>query len=80
MLDDGFANWWLGARKRVLRWRWQAFDSLILLVDWLLWIERNDRTFSSRSCTAAALAIHVAEQLELWCRAGLIVRSHLVAE
>jgi hypothetical protein len=61
--------------------QWQrAFDSLVILIAWLLWIERNDRTISSRSCTAAALAVHVVEQLELWCRAGLIVRSLLVAK
>jgi hypothetical protein len=56
--NDGFTSWWLSARRRVQGRRRCAFDSLVTLVAWLLWIERNDMFFSSRSRTAAALAIH----------------------
>jgi hypothetical protein len=56
------------------------FHTLLILVAWLLWLERNDRTFSSRSRTAAALAIHLSEEVELWCRACLINRSQLVPD
>jgi hypothetical protein len=55
--NDGFTSWWLSARRRVQGRRRCAFDS-VTLVAWLLWIERNDMFFSSRSRTAAALAIH----------------------
>jgi hypothetical protein len=44
--DDGIANWWLRDRKRVPGLRRQAFDSLVILVARLLWIECNGRTFS----------------------------------
>jgi hypothetical protein len=80
MPDDRFGPWWICSRKRVPQRRRKAFDSLVILVAWELWLERNDRTFSSRARTAMALAIHVSEQVELWCRASLIIRSQLLVE
>jgi hypothetical protein len=75
---DEFGSWWLRLRKRVhKRWR-KAFDSLVILVAWLIWLERNDRVFNSSSCTAAAMAAHVCEHVELWCRAMLFDWSQLV--
>jgi hypothetical protein len=63
---DEFGPWWMRTRERVPKHQRKAFDSLVILVAWLLWLERNDRTFSSRSRTAAAMTVHVGEMVELW--------------
>jgi hypothetical protein len=54
--EGGFRPWWLRCRKLIPRQLRKAFDSLIILVAWQLWLEHNDRTFSSSSRSAAALA------------------------
>jgi hypothetical protein len=36
-----FADWWLQARKRVVKTRPKGFESLTMLVAWQLWFQRN---------------------------------------
>ena len=40
---------WLSARKSVQKEVRKGFDSLVLLIGWILWKERNDRTFNNRA-------------------------------
>ena len=42
------ASWWSEARKELPKVDRCGFDSLVILVSWLLWKERNDRTFDRR--------------------------------
>jgi hypothetical protein len=39
---DTFVYWWLGAPKRVSKEHRKAFDSIVILVAWCLWVQRND--------------------------------------
>jgi hypothetical protein len=78
MMTDELRDWWLQARKRVPKSRRKAFDLFVFLVVWLLWLERNTRVFSSTATTTLALVHSFSDQCNLWCQAGLVVRSHLL--
>lgn len=38
-------RWWLESRKRVPKEAWPGFNSMVLLISWLLWKKTNARTF-----------------------------------
>jgi hypothetical protein len=38
---EGLVEWWLRGRKRVIKARCKAFDSLVMLVSLSLWLSRN---------------------------------------
>jgi hypothetical protein len=59
-LTDGFIDWWLGSRKRVLKARRRAYDSFVFLVVWSLW--RNRRVFRSSAVTAVTLVEAIFDQ------------------
>ena len=63
------AEWWYGARKRIPKDDRKYFDSLVVLVCWLLWKERN-RTFDCRVQTIDDLLSRVAEEIMSWYQAG----------
>jgi hypothetical protein len=44
--DVELGAWWITSRKRVLKPLHNCFDTLIVLVWWLIWKERNARGFS----------------------------------
>jgi len=48
--------WWSNSRKSVAKAIRRGFDSLFLLVGWLLWKKRNARTFNRVTSTATQLA------------------------
>jgi hypothetical protein len=43
--QTSFAGWWLRARKRVCKAHHKAHDSMVALVVWQLWLQRNARVF-----------------------------------
>ena len=43
--DHWLVVWWIDARKRIQKDDGQCFDSVVILVSWMLWKERNNRTF-----------------------------------
>jgi hypothetical protein len=47
-----------------------SFDSMVLLVTWTLWKERNARVFRRRASAAPAMAKEMLMEAELWCDAG----------
>jgi hypothetical protein len=68
--DACLLGWWMSAREdvpQVLRW---SFDSLVLLVTWDLWKERNRRTFDHRSATPSELVAAILEEAAAWIGAG----------
>jgi hypothetical protein len=69
---NGFALWWLRTRKRLRRDHRKCFDSIVVLVAWKLWLQRNVRI-------STHLVYEITHDFELWCRAGLIPRSSLPA-
>lgn len=75
--QDHFVDWWLRSRKLVPSLRRKAFDSVVLLTGWHIWLERNARTFNNVTATVHAVLIKVHETTEQWCRAKLIDRLAL---
>jgi hypothetical protein len=78
--DDLFMEWWLQSRKLAARAQHLAFDSLILLVVWLILLERNGRVFHSVSHSPVALVQQVWDLVEVWPTAGKVVQSQLFGE
>ena len=50
-------HWWLRARKLVTKPFRRGFDSLVFLIGWMLWKERNARTFRSVATPAPLLKL-----------------------
>ena len=48
----------------------RGFDSLVILVSWLLWKERNGRTFDRRVRTVDDLVLRVCDEVVAWSHAG----------
>jgi hypothetical protein len=67
--DAGLADWWLPACKQLRRKR---FKSLVILVWWLLWRERNDRVFNNGGRLAVALVSSIHSSLQMWVAAGFL--------
>jgi hypothetical protein len=74
---DHLIDWWLRSRKLVTKARRKAFDSLVVLITWNLWLERNSRVFRYSTSTTSRLPDGIWSKCELCC-AKLIVRSELV--
>jgi hypothetical protein len=79
-LDDLFINWWLRCRKRVIKDRQKCFDSLIILVIWQLWLQRNARVFHSSCLSVAVLAQAIWSECVVWGRAKIISGSLIAGE
>jgi len=64
------AVWWAAARKRIPRDTRKGFDSIVVLVSWLLWKERNNRTFDRRARTTQEMQVAVIDEAVMWIQAG----------
>lgn len=63
-------SWWTSSRKWLPKELRRGFDSLLLLVGWLLWKERNVRTFRRIASSAQQLVEAIEQEVSLWCAAG----------
>jgi hypothetical protein len=43
--DASYTDWWLASRKRVIKRRRKAFDSVVLMVARCIWLQHNCRVF-----------------------------------
>ena len=68
--DSTLADWWLLTRDAVPETIRRAFDSLVLLVAWVIWKERNSRTFSNVAKTTTQVIAVVTEELDAYIGAG----------
>jgi len=48
----------------------RGFDSLFFLIGWLIWKERNARTFGRDTTSPAGLQVVIQEEIHAWCLAG----------
>jgi hypothetical protein len=57
-------DWWLLGRATLPQALRRSFDSLVLLVTWCLWKERNCHTFDNRSMTPPELLVSILEEAD----------------
>jgi hypothetical protein len=72
----GYLDWWLHSRLLLPSIQRRGFHSLVILVAWCIWKERNNIVFQGRSRAAAVLVVDIGEEAERWSLAGF---SHLAA-
>jgi len=65
-----FTDWWSWSRKQVYGDDRKAFDTLLVLVVWLLWKERNNRIFQNSNMLASDLVLRIIEEGKAWAYAG----------
>nr|TKW28313.1 hypothetical protein SEVIR_3G305800v2 [Setaria viridis] len=63
-------SWWLSLRKRVDRSARKTLDSLIILVGWFIWLERNEKTFNHVQRMTRMLNQKIIEEATAWVFAG----------
>jgi len=57
----------------------RSFDSLVLLVSWNLWKERNSRPFNRTQTQATALLETIAKEADSWIATGFNALALLLA-
>jgi hypothetical protein len=60
--DSSLVDWWQQAWAEVPESFRRGFDSLVLLVTWEVWKERNRRTFNNNSKTPAQVLALIGEE------------------
>ena len=69
---DSLAVWQLATRKQVPKAHQKGFDSLVTLVCWSLWKERNSRVFEGRSEQPSVVCSKVASEISVWVLVGFV--------
>ncbi|KAG0551010.1 hypothetical protein BDA96_01G387000, partial [Sorghum bicolor] len=68
--EHDLADWWLRSRQHLQVDGREAFDSLVLLVAWSLWKERNSRVFRGAASAVQVVARSLVAEADAWCLAG----------
>jgi hypothetical protein len=68
--DNTLLGWWFAARATFPQALRQSFDSLVLLVSWCLWKERNRRTFVHQASSTSELLGRILEEANTWIGVG----------
>ncbi|WVZ73888.1 hypothetical protein U9M48_022145 [Paspalum notatum var. saurae] len=77
-----FVDWWTRLRKSVAKDLRKGVDAFVLLTAWVIWKERNQRTFRRTSSSIEELLSKFRVEAESWALAGyaelgrLTVPSH----
>ena len=72
------SSWWMDARRLVPTQLRRGFDSIVLLVSWHLWKERNSRVFDNVVTMASQAARLVLEEGDEWVVAGFTAISQFL--
>jgi hypothetical protein len=68
--EESVLEWWLMQRKCVPKQLRKGFDSLVFLIGWSLWKERNSRMFDGRTASVQQLQASIRDEALAWCAAG----------
>ena len=68
--DHELGDWWIDLRKRLDVDSRGLFDSLLLLISWRLWKERNARVFGRAPSSVHEVVAAIAAEGEEWASAG----------
>ena len=63
-------DWWQNMRSTIPKHFKRSFNSLVLLVSWMVWKERNQRTFDRITRTSSQLIALILEEADAWVAAG----------
>lgn len=58
--------WWLQSRKRIPKPIRRGFDSIFFLIGWMIWKERNTRTFNGVASSVAQLEVLIQQEFDAW--------------
>jgi len=64
------ADWWSSARKLIPKINRRSFDSMVILISWILWNERNRRVFDHQVRTSRQLLDFIADEAVQWVLAS----------
>ena len=64
--DRELIGWWKAVRKRLQKADRLCFDSVVVLISWFLWKERNNRTFDRVSNSVPQLLSLLLDELIAW--------------
>jgi len=68
--DQWLVAWWTRARKRILKEERSCFDSVVILICWMVWKERNKRIFDRQIRTMHEILDWVFDEICAWFQAG----------
>jgi len=77
--EERVPHWWISSRKLVPKTLRRGFDTLVFLIGWLLWKERNARTFGSAASLPTALFEAMLSEARAWESAGCTQLGVLLA-
>uniref|UniRef100_A0A0E0F3E5 Disease resistance N-terminal domain-containing protein n=1 Tax=Oryza meridionalis TaxID=40149 RepID=A0A0E0F3E5_9ORYZ len=69
------ADWWIATRRRFQNTYRTDFDSLFMLIYWLIWKERNTRIFQHIAKSVDRLADDINEEIAIWRAAGIFSQA-----
>ena len=78
-IDSTMADWWLQTRADFPEMFWRGFNSLVLLVSWIIWKERNRRTFDHLARTTTQVLAVIREEADSCVAAGFRALASLLA-
>lgn len=67
--DDSLASWWSRRRKQLEKESRKSFDSIMVLIVWNLWLERNTSTFNNKERTVMQVLAHILTEAAVWSQA-----------
>lgn len=67
--DTQPVDWWLAARNNLPKEQKRGLDTLVILVCWLLWKERNARVFSGKYSALSEILERIRHEGLLWSMA-----------
>jgi hypothetical protein len=69
-VEAGLTTWFTGLLGYSNADKAKGIKSLIILVCWTIWYERNSKNFEGKEKTAAQLVSEIQDEAKLWIRAG----------
>jgi hypothetical protein len=79
VVEEPVMQWWLWVRKLITKALRRGFASLFFLIDWMLWKERNARTFDAIASPTPLVASRIHGEADSWCLAGFRHLAFLLA-
>lgn len=73
--EQGLGSWWLDQRERLDHSNRSAYDSMLILLAWTVWKERNNRVFDRASRSPTQLFAVIVAEVEDWISAGFVALS-----